>query len=344
MRLTRQDFQFDLPPELIAQEPPTERGASRLLACDRGLADLPFSALPTLLRPGDLMVRNDTRVVPARLKGHKATGGAVEILLERIQGIYDFTAQVRSSKATRAGQRIALAAGASASVVGRDDDLVALRLDRPVREFFEAHGELPLPPYITRVPDTDDRERYQTVYARESGAVAAPTAGLHFSAELFERCRAAGVEIADVTLHVGAGTFQPLRTDDLDNHRLHAEWVSVPESTVAAIAATRARGGRVVAIGTTVVRSLESAAADGCLRAYQGETRLFIRPGYSFRVVDALVTNFHLSESTLLMLVCAFGGRERVLSAYGHAVRQRYRFFSYGDAMWLTPDPGLAGA
>lgn len=339
---TRADFHFDLPPALIAQAPPAVRGASRLLALDGAtgtLADLAFPALADLLRPGDLLVRNDTRVLPARVRGRKPTGGAVEILVERLLGGARFTAQARASKGTRPGQRIELPGGAVATVLGRVDDLVEFELDRPAAGYFEAHGEMPLPPYIDRPAGDADRERYQTVYARQTGAVAAPTAGLHFDAALLALLAGRGVGIADVTLHVGAGTFQPVRSLDLDSHRMHAEWLSVPAATVAAIAATRRRGGRVVAVGTTVVRSLETAAAGGALAPFEGETRIFIRPGWRFRVVDALVTNFHLPESTLLMLVSAFAGREAVLAAYAHAVRQGYRFFSYGDAMFVTPSP-----
>ncbi len=342
MGLKRHDFSFDLPAELIAQAPPPQRGASRLLAlgaADSTLRDLGFADFPMLLQPGDVLVRNNTRVVAARIQGHKSTGGAVEILLERVLGEQTFTAQVRASKGTRVGQLIVLPEGASAQVVGHEEGLVQLQLDRPVLPYLAAHGALPLPPYITRTPSLDDQERYQTVYAQALGAVAAPTAGLHFSDHLFRECVARGVTVADVTLHVGAGTFQPIRTEDLEQHRLHAEWLSVPAATVAAIESARARNGRVVAIGTTVVRSLETAASSGKLMPYEGETRLFIRPGFRFRVVDALVTNFHLSESSLLMLVCAFGSRERVLAAYAHAVRERYRFFSYGDAMWLEAAP-----
>lgn len=342
-RLTRADFRFELPPELIAQTPPAVRGGSRLLALDGAsgtLADLAFRDLAGLLAPGDLLVRNDTRVLPARLHGRKATGGAVEILVERMLGERRVSAQLRSSKGARPGQRIDLPGGAVATVVGVDGGLAELELDRAVRAYFDTHGEVPLPPYITRPAADADRARYQTVYARAPGAVAAPTAGLHFDAAFLAALEARGVAIADVTLHVGAGTFQPLRSDDLDAHRMHAEWLEVPPATVAAVAAARARGGRVVAVGTTVVRSLETAAAGGALAPFAGDTRLFIRPGYRFRVVDALVTNFHLPESTLLMLVCAFAGREAVLGAYAHAVRNGYRFFSYGDAMFVTPATG----
>ena len=346
--LTLADYTFELPPGLIAQEPPPVRGASRLLTLDGAtgaVADRMVADLVGLLAPGDLLVRNDTRVPPARIHGRKSTGGAVEILVERLLGEHRFKALVRASKATRPGQTIELPGGAIARVVDRDDDLVEFELDRPVREYFEAHGEMPLPPYITRGAAPADRERYQTVYARTTGAVAAPTAGLHFDAALFAAIAARGVAIADVTLHVGAGTFQPVRDNDLAAHRMHAEWLSVPAETVAAVAEARARAGRVVAVGTTVVRSLETAAAaSGVLTPYEGDTRLFIRPGFPFRVVDALVTNFHLPQSTLLMLVSAFAGREHVLAAYAHAVRAGYRFFSYGDAMFVTPAPGARDA
>jgi S-adenosylmethionine:tRNA ribosyltransferase-isomerase len=338
--LRRSDYRYDLPPELIAQEPAPERGASRLLALDGAtgvLRDLRFPDVVDLLAPGDLLVRNDTRVLPARIHGRKSTGGRVEILVERITGERTFVAHVRSSKGARAGHTVELPLGALATVLGPRDDLVEIELDRAVGPYFDAHGEMPLPPYIRRAAGASDRERYQTVYAREPGAVAAPTAGLHFDAALFERLAARGVAVADVTLHVGAGTFQPVRDDDLTRHRLHAEWLRVPPETVAAIEAARARGGRVVAIGTTVVRSLETAARDGVLAPYAGDTQLFIYPGFRWRVVDALITNFHLPESTLLMLVAAFAGREPVLAAYAHAVRERYRFFSYGDAMFVTP-------
>ncbi len=347
-RLTRADFHFDLPAELIAQQPPARRTASRLLALaghDGSLRDLAFPDLAGLLEPGDLIVRNNTRVLPARVHGQKeGTGGAVEVLVERLLGGGRFTGQARSSKGMRPGQRVALPGGAVATVTGKLEDLVEFELDRPALAYFEAHGDMPLPPYIDRPAASSDRERYQTVWARETGAVAAPTAGLHFDDALLGAIAARGVAIADLTLHVGAGTFQPVRVVDLDTHRMHAEWINVPPATVAAIAATRSRGGRVVAIGTTVVRALESAAAAGALAPFEGESRIFIRPGYRFRVVDALVTNFHLPESTLLMLVCAFAGREAVLAAYAHAVQARYRFFSYGDAMFVTPASGARDA
>jgi S-adenosylmethionine:tRNA ribosyltransferase-isomerase len=347
-RLTRADFHFDLPADLIAQHPPARRTASRLLALDGldgGLRDLGFPDLAALLEPGDLIVRNNTRVLPARVHGRKeGTGGAVEVLVERLLGAGRFTAQARSSKGLRPGQRVLLPGGAIATATGRLEDLVEFELDRPALAYFEAHGDMPLPPYIERPAASSDRDRYQTVWARETGAVAAPTAGLHFDDALLAAIAARGVAVADVTLHVGAGTFQPVRVLDLDTHRMHAEWLRVPQATVEAIAATRARGGRVVAIGTTVVRALESAAAGGALAPFEGETRIFIRPGFRFRVVDALVTNFHLPESTLLMLVCAFAGSAAVLAAYAHAVRARYRFFSYGDAMFVTPGAGARDA
>jgi S-adenosylmethionine:tRNA ribosyltransferase-isomerase len=338
--LIRTDFAYELPAELIATAPTERRSASRLLALEGATGacrDLAFGDLPALLAPGDLLVRNDTKVVPARLRGRKATGGAVEILLERVLDERRVLAQFRSSKGARPGQAIELPGAARATVLALRDDLVELEFDRPAAALFEAVGEVPLPPYIGRPGTELDRERYQTVYARSPGAVAAPTAGLHFDAALFAALAARGVDVADVTLHVGAGTFQPMRTLALEAHRMHAEWLTVPARTVAAIGAARGRGGRVVAVGTTVVRGLESAAAGGALAAFSGETRLFIHPGYGFRVVDALVTNFHLPESTLLMLVCAFAGREQVLAAYAHAIAARYRFFSYGDAMFVSP-------
>ena len=329
--LLRTDYSYVLPPDLIASAPADRRGDSRLLVLDGasgGLRDCDFGDLAGLLRPGDLLVRNVTRVLAARLHGHKSTGGAVEILVERITQEARFYAQVRSSKGTRLGQVVHLPYGAVATVVGVLGDLTDFQLDRPVAAYLELAGQVPLPPYIDRAAVAADRERYQTVYGRIPGAVAAPTAGLHFDEECFTRLQAYGVGIAEVTLHVGAGTFQPVRALALDEHQMHAEWLDVPAATVAAVERTKAAGGRVIAIGTTVVRSLETAAQSERLQTYTGETRLFIRPGYRFRVVDAMVTNFHVSESTLLMLVCAFAGREHTLAAYNYAVAQRYRFFS----------------
>ncbi len=341
--MRRSDFHYELPPELIAQRPLPQRSASRLLCLDgstgalrdRGVADFADE-----LQSGDLLVFNDTRVIPARLHGHKQSGGAVEILVERVLDQARILAQLRASKTPRAGSVITLAGGkASVEVEGRQGEFFCLRFlgEQPAAEVLEACGEIPLPPYIERAPVPSDRERYQTVFARDPGAVAAPTAGLHFDQPLLERIRARGVEFGYVTLHVGAGTFQPVRVEDLSGHQMHAERVTVGTRLCEQVAATRARGGRVIAVGTTVVRSLESAAGTGAVQPFAGETQLFIRPGFRFRAVDGLFTNFHLPESTLLMLVCALGGYENVKRAYIHAVRQRYRFFSYGDAMWLTP-------
>jgi S-adenosylmethionine:tRNA ribosyltransferase-isomerase len=336
------DFHYDLPGSLIARYPAEPRSASRLLHLDGGsgeVIDRQFGELPRLLRAGDLLVVNDTRVVPARLFGTKETGGRVEVMLERLAGGSRAVVQLRASKTPKAGSRIAVAGGATAVVAGREGEFWVLEFDAPASGIFEQHGEIPLPPYIDRPADLDDRERYQTVYAREPGAVAAPTAGLHFDAALLERCRAAGAEFTRVTLHVGAGTFQPVRVASIAEHRMHAERLVVSAGTVRAVEAAHARGSRVVAVGTTAVRALETAAAGGSLAPYDGETRLFIKPGDRFRVVDALVTNFHLPESTLLMLVCAFAGQEAVLRAYRHAVAAGYRFFSYGDAMFIEPAP-----
>jgi len=340
--MLRADFHYELPEELIAQHPTARRRDSRLLhlhGASGALADLQFVDLPRLLRAGDLLVFNDTRVVPARLHGHKDTGGRVEILLERVIDGGRVVAQLRSSKPPAAGSHIQLSDGTRLTVAGRADDFWLLDFHEEPGAVFERCGEMPLPPYMKRAADDSDRERYQTVYAREPGAVAAPTAGLHFDAELLDACRQAGVASAHVTLHVGAGTFQPVRADDIRDHRMHAERAVVPVSVCDAIGACRARGGRVVAVGTTAVRALESAAAGGAIAPYAGDTRMFITPGYRFRVVDALVTNFHLPESTLLMLVSAFAGRDKVLAAYRHAVERRYRFFSYGDAMFVEPEP-----
>ena len=335
--MRRADFVYDLPAELIAQRPPAQRSGSRLLRITRDsrCEDLQFIDLPGLLRPNDLLIFNDTRVIPARVIGAKPTGGQVEILLERILDGRRIIAHVNSSKALRAEVPVLLQDGAEARFVARRDDLFELELNVDPLEFFERHGSMPLPPYIERPTEEEDATRYQTIYARESGAVAAPTAGLHFDDAIVARCAEAGVRAAYVTLHVGAGTFQPIRVDDLDQHRMHRERVHVSEEVCEAVERARTDGGRVVAVGTTVVRSLESAAASGTLLPFSGETQLFIRPGYQFRAVDALVTNFHLPESTLLMLVCAFGGYDAVMHAYRHAVTQRYRFFSYGDAMFL---------
>jgi S-adenosylmethionine:tRNA ribosyltransferase-isomerase len=339
--MRRTDFHFDLPDALIARYPAAERSGSRLLHLDGAtgtVLDRQFRDLPRLLRAGDLLVFNDTRVIPARLHGRKLSGGRIELLLERALGGRHALVQLKSSKPSRPGTLIELD-GAAATVRERRGDFWLVEFDADAHEVFERLGEMPLPPYVDRVAEAADRERYQTVYAREPGAVAAPTAGLHFDAALLQECRAAGADFAYVTLHVGAGTFQPVRVDDIAGHRMHAEIYEVPAGTCEAVAVARRRGGRVIAVGTTAVRSLESAAAGGELRPCQDETRLFITPGTRFRVVDALVTNFHLPESTLLMLVAAFAGTEHVLDAYRHAVRAGYRFFSYGDAMFVEPSP-----
>ena len=347
-RMQRQDFHFELPTELIAQRPAETRGGSRMLALDgaSGLRrDLYFRELPGLLRPDDLLVFNDTRVVPARVRGTKESGGRIELLLERVLTPRTALVHARSSKTLKAGAAVLLPGGRSARLIDRDGDLFRLEFSADVLEFFEAFGEVPLPPYIDRAPEEADRERYQTVYAREPGAVAAPTAGLHFDAAMLAELEARGVRRAFVTLHVGAGTFQPLREDDIERHEMHAEYLEVSAGACAAIEAARAAGGRVVAVGTTVVRSLETAALAGgppvrCVQPYRGTTRIFIKPGFKLRVVDAMLPNFHLPESTLVMLCAAFVGRERLLAAYAHAVQARYRFFSYGDAMFLTPAAG----
>ena len=336
MRLA--DFSYQLPRELIAQHPLLQRPASRLLylrSHSPGQSDRCFSELPALLAAGDLLVFNDTRVIPARLFARKTTGGRVELLVERILDAGYLLAQVRSNKSLRRGAELLLADGVTARVCGREREFYRLALNGPgsVMEILEAIGHIPLPPYIERADECLDATRYQTVFARHRGAVAAPTAGLHFDLPLLTQLQRQGIDQAYVTLHVGAGTFQPVRVNDIRQHQMHAERVSVSAEVCEQIHQTRARGGRVIAVGTTVARSLESAAETGVLAPFQNETRLFISPGFRFRVVDALITNFHVPESTLLMLVCAFGGRSRVLQAYRHAVREKYRFFSYGDAM-----------
>jgi S-adenosylmethionine:tRNA ribosyltransferase-isomerase len=337
--MRRADFFYDLANDLIAQHPAAQRSASRLLHLDRttgNLVDRRFTDLPSLLEPNDLVVFNDTRVIPARVFGQKSTGGQIEILLERVLDDRRVLAQVRASKPLREGGRVLLPGGITATCMTRHDDLFELDLGSDPVAYFVEHGQMPLPPYIEHVPVAEDAERYQTVYAAELGAVAAPTAGLHFDTALLATIAARQIRTAFLTLHVGAGTFQTVRVDDLESHRMHAERVRVTREVCAAIETARACGGRVIAVGTTVVRSLETAAASGTLSPFAGETSLFIRPGYPFRVVDALITNFHLPESTLLMLVCAFGGYEKVMAAYRHAVTARYRFFSYGDAMFVS--------
>jgi S-adenosylmethionine:tRNA ribosyltransferase-isomerase len=338
--MQRSDFHYELPPELIAQAPLDERRASRLLLLDGGsgqLEDRLFVDLPSLLRAGDLLVFNDTRVLPARVLGRKATGGRVELLLERLLGPRTALVHLRASHKPQQGSDVDLPGGARARVGARAGELTEIELDRDVVPFLDAHGETPLPPYIARSANATDRERYQTVFARSPGAVAAPTAGLHFDAAMLDTLAARGVECAFLTLHVGAGTFAPVRTERVEDHELHAEWLEVPAATCAAVERCRERGGRVVAVGTTSVRALETAARGGKLTPFSGDSRLYIYPGFEFRVVDAMVTNFHLPESSLLMLVAAFAGPERTLAAYRHAVALRYRFFSYGDAMFVTP-------
>lgn len=335
-------FDFDLPAELIAQYPPERRGQSRLLhlnGADGHVRDLMFPDLVELVRPGDVLVFNDTRVLKARLFGEKSTGGRVELLVERVLDSQLALALIRASHAPQPGSVLTVAGGIEIKVRERRGELYLLELigEGTVYEMLERYGSLPLPPYITRRPGSEDEARYQTVYAQAPGAVAAPTAGLHFDEDLLGALRARGAELAYLTLHVGAGTFQPVRVNDIEQHRMHSEWYRLPAETSHAIARARDRGGRVVAVGTTVLRALESAGSEGELRAGEGETAIFIRPGFRFRVVDRLLTNFHLPRSTLLMLVCAFAGMDDTLRAYGHAVAQRYRFFSYGDAMFIEP-------
>jgi len=338
--MQRSDFHFDLPEPLIAQQPLPERGASRLLYLDGPsgvVRDLAFADLPRLVAPNDLLVFNDTRVMRARLFGRKHSGGRVEILIERLLGKRAALVQVRANRILKAGTPILLAGGEQLEVAGRNGDLFRLHsLDAGFADLMARHGHIPLPPYIQRLDEASDLERYQTVYSRREGAVAAPTAGLHFATPMLACLAERGVRIVHLTLHVGAGTFQPVRVERLEEHAMHCEWLEVEQEVCTAVTTSREAGGRVIAVGTTSVRGLESAFRAGDLRPYRGNTRLFICPGYRFRVVDAMITNFHLPESTLLMLVSAFGGFKQVMAAYRHAVRQSYRFFSYGDAMFLT--------
>ncbi|MDR0779964.1 MAG: tRNA preQ1(34) S-adenosylmethionine ribosyltransferase-isomerase QueA [Pseudomonadales bacterium] len=339
------DFDFQLPEDLIAHYPPACRGDSRLLHMNRQsgeLGHLGFADFPALLRPNDLLVFNNTRVIPARLFGQKPSGGKVELLVERVMPNNRVLAQLRANHPLAADAAQLLFQHedqtAQAVVEGREDGFYLVRFDPTLdlMHFLDRAGHMPLPPYIRRADEASDRERYQTVYARVQGAVAAPTAGLHFSAAMLTALRAQGIAMAEVTLHVGAGTFQPVRSHTIEAHRMHAEYLEVPEAVCAAVAACRARGGRVVAIGTTTVRCLETAAQDGTLKPFHGDTRIFIYPGYRFGVVDALLTNFHLPQSTLLMLVSAFSSRANILNAYQEAVKAHYRFFSYGDAMFIA--------
>ena len=332
------EFDYDLPPELIARYPAKDRRSSRLLAVTDGIHDLGFADLPSLLRAGDLLVFNDTRVIKARLTGRKESGGKVEVLIERIESDRLALAHVRASKSPKPGGRLLLDGGSEAVVAARDDGLFLIEFSTELLPYLDRYGEVPLPPYLEREADATDIDRYQTVYAKDPGAVAAPTAGLHFDEAMLAETLAAGVRHAHVTLHVGAGTFQSLRDEHIEENRLHSERVEVTQAVVDAVAETRAAGGRVIAVGTTSVRSLECASTSGELRPFKGETDLFILPGYAFRSVDAMITNFHLPQSSLLMLVAAFSGKDRIFAAYEHAVREKYRFFSYGDAMFLTPE------
>jgi S-adenosylmethionine:tRNA ribosyltransferase-isomerase len=338
----RSDFTYELPEELIAQQPLAERSASRLLTLDGAtgaLADRQMRELPQLVAPGDLLVFNDTKVIPARLFALKESGGKVELLLERPLESLLALVHARASKSLRPAMSLE-SRGGPIKIIEKRGDLWVVELPEAALTFFERYGQMPLPPYIRREPDAADSTRYQSLFARKHGAVAAPTASLHFDETLIAALVKRGVQTAFVTLHVGAGTFQPVRTDAVGAHVMHAEFVEVGEGACAAVAAARARGGRVIAVGTTVVRALESAAGSGTLAQYVGDSSLFIVPGFRFRIVDAMLTNFHLPESTLLMLVSAFAGREAVLAAYRHAVAGQYRFFSYGDAMFITPAPG----
>jgi len=333
------DFHYELPESLIAQFPPEKRGDSRLLCLDGNtgeLADEHFSSFIDRVNENDLLVFNNTKVMPARLFGQKPSGGRVEILIERLLDDHRVLAHVRSSKSPKPGSKLLIEGEHDIDVLDRQDSLFVLHSSgQKFLSIMMDKGHMPLPPYITREGGNDDQSRYQTVYAEKTGAVAAPTAGLHFTDQMLEKLSDKGVRSAFVTLHVGAGTFQPVRVENLDEHQMHKEYFELDQQVVDAVEETRSCGGRVIAIGTTSVRSLESAASSGRLQVYQGDTQLFIRPGFKFNVVDVMLTNFHLPESTLLMLVSAFAGYENIMRAYQHAVEQHYRFFSYGDAMWL---------
>jgi len=336
-----QDFSFQLPENLIAHHPTADRSGSRLLSLDAqgAIAHQQFTDIVEYLQPGDLLVFNNTKVIPARLFGEKQSGGKIEVLIERITATDSALAHVRASKSPKIGAQLNFEQGFSAQMCGRDKNLFELRFNAPILPLLDQIGHMPLPPYIDRSDTTEDRDRYQTVYAQRPGAVAAPTAGLHFDQPLLEKIKAVGAEQAFVTLHVGAGTFQPVRVNNITEHQMHSEWLEVSEEVCRQIQQTKTRGGRVIAVGTTSVRSLETAASGGEIAPFQGETDIFIYPGYQFKVVEGLVTNFHLPESTLLMLVCAFSGYSSIMRAYREAVNRGYRFFSYGDAMLLTHNP-----
>ncbi|MBT3347623.1 MAG: tRNA preQ1(34) S-adenosylmethionine ribosyltransferase-isomerase QueA [Thiotrichales bacterium] len=347
-RSKKSDFHFDIPKQLIAQTPPVQRGKSRMLILDgEKVVDSNFSSILKLLNSNDLLVFNDTKVIPARLFGKKESGGKVELLIERILDESRILTHIRASKSPKSGTKLWLEDSLSATVVGRSGEFFEVEFEfttstnsnnpyTSVVDLLEDVGRLPLPPYIEREPDENDRKRYQTVYARHKGAVAAPTAGLHFTDELLKQIKERGVAAGFVTLHVGAGTFQPVRTENIEDHIMHSEWLEVSDKLCEQVRATQQRGGRVVAVGTTAVRSLESASNSGTLKPMRGDTDIFITPGYKFKTVDALLTNFHLPESTLMMLVTAFGGYNEVMNAYRHAVREKYHFFSYGDAMFIS--------
>jgi S-adenosylmethionine:tRNA ribosyltransferase-isomerase len=339
--MRRSDFYYELPESLIAQFPATNRSESRLLYLNGAtgeIRDWEFTQLLTLVNPGDVMVFNDTKVIPARIYGRKASGGKVEVLVERLWDNGKVLAHIKASKSPKAGTDLILDGEQPVTVIERKDELFVLQFhsDLPVIELLEQYGHVPLPPYIKRDDQLGDRDRYQTVYAKSPGAVAAPTAGLHFDNTLLSALKDKGVDVAFVTLHVGAGTFQPVRVEHIHQHQMHAEYAQIPEPVCEQITAAQSRGNRVIAVGTTSVRCLETAGASGQIKPYNGLTNIFIKPGFQFQVVDAMVTNFHLPESTLLMLVCAFAGYDHVMNAYRHAVAKNYRFFSYGDAMFLT--------
>jgi len=339
--MKRSDFYFDLPEELIAHYPPEKRTDSRLLCISRETGDVShrqFTDFPALLNPGDLLVFNNTRVIPARLFGQKESGGKVEVLLERVMAENQILAQVRASKAPKTGSTIIFTADAKAEVLGREGEFFILAFPETVdlMQLLDEIGHMPLPPYIKREDELLDKERYQTVYGEKQGAVAAPTAGLHFDEALLAEIEAKGIETAKVTLHVGAGTFQPVRTELIEEHKMHAEYLEVDETVCAKVNACRARGGRVIAVGTTSVRCLETASQSGEISPYKGDSSIFIYPGYEFKSVDALLTNFHLPESTLIMLVSTLAGRENILKAYNEAIKEQYRFFSYGDATFIS--------